>query len=79
MLVAVAAMLVPGVLGAVVRLVAACIVAAARAVAARIVAAVLAAASALVAHIADRRLLLPATEILLTATQISSEECEERR
>ena len=79
MLVAIAAMLVPGVLGAVVRLVAACIVAAARVVAARVVAAVLAAASALVAHIADRRLLLPANEMLLTATQISSEECEERR
>ena len=39
----------------------------------------LAAAAALVAHIADRRLLLPATQMLLTATQISNEECEERR
>ena len=79
MLVAIAAMLVPGVLGAVVRLVAACIVAAARVVAARVVVPVLAAASALVAHIADRTLLLPATEMLLTATQISNEECDERR
>ena len=72
MLVAVAAMLVPGVLGAAVRLVNACVVAAAR-----VVAAVLAAAAELGAHIAGRRLLLPATQMLLPATQISSEECEE--
>ena len=74
MLVAVAAMLFNGVIGAAVRLVGACVVAAAR-----VVAAVLAAAAALVAHITGRRLLLPATQMLLTATQISSEECEERR
>ena len=38
-----------------------------------------AADAALVAHIAGRRLLPPATQMLLTATQINSEECEERR
>ena len=80
MLLAVAAMLVPGVLGADVWLVDACSVAASRVFAAgRVVPAVLAAAAALVAHIAGRKRLLPATQILLTATQISSEECEERR
>ena len=79
MLVAVAALLVPGVLGAAVWLVEACVVAAARVVAARVVAAVLAAAAALVPNIAGRRLLLPATRMLPTATQISSEECEEGR
>ena len=75
MFVAVAAMLVPGVLGAAVRLVAAAHVVAA----ARVVAAVLAAAAALAAQIAGRRLLLPATQMLLTATQISSQECKEGR
>ena len=68
MLAAVAAMLVPGVLGAAVWLVDARVVSAARVVAARVVAAVLAAAAALLAHIAGRRLLLPATHMLLTAT-----------
>ena len=70
----------PGVLGAAVQLVDACVIAAARVVAAaRVFAAVLAAAAALVAHIAGPRLLLPATQMLLSATQISSEECKEGR
>ena len=80
MLVAVAAMLVTGVLGAAVQLVGACVVPAARVVAAApVVAAVLAAAAELGAHITGRRLLLPATQMLLTATQISSQECKEGR